>query len=218
MEMSTGQQRLLFAVVVLLLAGLGIYLLGPLKHHGAAAAPSTPTPSASGAVAAAATTSPATAQPTTAPATTPDVPGGADIYQWLPFTQQDLTQASQTTIAFAADYETYSYTETAAGYGEKMASLVTTELDATLENGYAAPDLAAQRSAQKQVSTSSGEIASIRAFGAGSITFLVNITQQISVSKGSPASTTQQYAVTTVFSATDGWQVNDIELANAGNS
>ena len=219
MELSTGQQRLLFAVVVLLLAGLGIYLLGPVTHHGAAAAP-TPTPSASSHTTVAATSPTAAAQPTTAPVTSPATSstGSVDIYQWLPFTEQDLAQASQTTIAFAADYETYSYTETAAAYGEKMASLVTTELDATLVNDYATPGVATPRIAQKQVSTSSGGIASIRAFGAGSITFLVNITQQLSATKVTATTTTQQYAVTVVYSPADGWQVNDIELANAGNS
>jgi hypothetical protein len=217
MELSTGQQRLLFAVVVVLLAGLGIYLVGPATHHRAAAAPSTtPSASSTGTVAA---TSPTAVQPTTAPVTSPGTTatGSVDIYQWLPFTEQDLVQASQTTIAFAADYETYSYTETAAAYGQKMASLVTTELDATLVNDYATPGVATPRVAQKQVSASSGGIASIRAFGAGSITFLVNITQQLSGTKAT-STTTQQYAVTVVYSPTDGWQVNDIELANAGNS
>jgi hypothetical protein len=146
------------------------------------------------------------------------VPGGsgrADIYQWLPFSQQDLTEAARTTVAFAADYETYSYTETAAAYAGKMASLVTGELAATLKNAYATPGVAAQRTAQRQVSTSSGGIASIRAFGPGSITFVVNIAQQLATTQGKSTKTTQ-YAVT-VVSAAGGWQVNDIQLAAAGN-
>ncbi len=213
MELSTGQQRLLFAAVVVLLAGLGIYLVGPAAHHGAAA---TPTPSP-GSTPAAATASPSQpAGSATAPATASA--GGADIYQWLPFTQQDLTEAAQTTLAFAADYETFSYTETATAYADKMAGLVTGELAATLQNAYATPGVAAVRSAQKQVSTSSGGIASIRAFGTGpvSITFVVNIAQQLATASGT-STTTTQYAVTLV-SAAGGWEVNDIEYANAGNS
>lgn len=219
MERSAGQQRLLFAVVVLLLAGLGIYLLGPVRHHGASAAPAS-TPSASRpAVVATGTPSAGALQPTTAPVTSPapSATGSVDIYQWLPFTEQDLAQATQATIEFAADYETFSYTETAAAYGEKMASLVTTELDATLENDYATPGVATPRSAQRQVSTGTGTVASIRAFGSGSITFLVNITQRLSTTKGT-STTAQRYAVTVIYTTTDGWQVNDIELANAGNS
>lgn len=216
MELSTGQQRLLFAVVVVLLAGLGIYLVGPAAHHKAAAA-ATPSPSSTPAPATSSPTQPAGA-PGSASAPASTSAGGADIYQWLPFTQQDLTEAAQTTLAFAADYETFSYTETATAYADKMAGLVTGELAATLQNAYATPGVAAVRSAQKQVSTSSGGIASIRAFGTGpvSITFVVNIAQQLATASGT-STTTTQYAVTLV-SAAGGWEVNDIEYANAGNS
>lgn len=218
MELSTGQQRLLFAVVVLLLAGLGIYLIGPGAHRGAGASPATSPGSTPGV----ATSSPATAVPpaTVPPGTSGDASspgaGGTDIYQWLPFTQQDLAEAAQAATAFAADYQTFSYTETATVYAGKMTSVVTPELAGTLENAYATPGVAAQRSAQRQISTSSGGIAQIRSFGAGSITFLVDITQRLGTTKGTTTTTTQ-YAVT-VESAAGGWEVNDIELANAGNS
>jgi hypothetical protein len=218
MELSTGQQRLLFVAVVIVLAGLGIYLIGPSTHRGAGASP---TPTASSPSATAATSPPATLPSTTAPAVAPATSpaatgsGAADIYQWLPFTQQDLTEAAQATTAFAADYETYSYTETAAAYAAKMSNLVNGELDAELENAYATSGVAAERSAQKQISTSTGSITAIRAFGTGSITFVVNITQHLATTKGKSASTAQ-YAVT-VVSGAGGWQVNDIEPANAGN-
>ena len=218
MQPSSGQQRLLFVVVVLVLAGLGVYLISGRTHNGTAA-----TPPASVSATSQAPQAPATSQAPQAPATTPasvpaSVPtsgGKTDIYQWLPFSQQDLTEAARTTVAFAGDYGTYSYTETAAAYAGKMASLVTGELAATLKNAYATPGLAAQRTAQKQVSTGSGGIPSIRSFGPGSITFVVNIAQQLATTQGTSTKTTQ-YAVT-VVSAAGGWQVNDIELAGAGN-
>ena len=218
MEPSSGQQRLLFVVVVLVLAGLGVYLISGRTHNGTAA-----TPPASVSATSQAPQAPATSQAPQAPATTPasvpaSVPtsgGKADIYQWLPFSQQDLTEAARTTVAFAGDYGTYSYTETAAAYAGKMASLVTGELAATLKNAYSTPGVAAQRTAQKQVSTGSGGIASIRSFGPGSITFVVNIAQRLATTQGTSTKTTQ-YAVT-VVSAAGGWQVNDIELAGAGN-
>jgi len=221
MELSSGQQRLLFVIVVLLLAGLGIYLLGPATHHKAATAPTQPASSTTAAVpASSAASSPAatSAPPSTVPATTPGSSpasgGSADIYQWLPFTRQDLTQAAQVTLAFAVDYDTFSYTEPAAAYAKKMADVATAELAATLESNYATPAIAAQRTAQKQVSTSSGGIVSIRSFGSGSITFVVNIAQQLTTT--GTASTTTAYAVT-VVQGVAGWQVNDIEFATAGN-
>ncbi len=209
MELSRGQQRLLFVIVVLLLAGLGIYLVGT-GHHGAAAAPGA-SPSASSAGPA-----PATSAPTIQPGTAAAIPsGGTDIYQWLPFTQQDLGEAARTTVAFAAVYETWTYTEPAAAYIAKMASLVTPDLAASLQNTYQVPVVAAQRTSQKQISTSSGGIASLRSFGPGSITFVVDIAQQLATTTGTTNKTTQ-YAVTLVSSG-GGWQVNDIELAGAGN-
>ncbi|MGB6618638.1 MAG: hypothetical protein WBE95_31515, partial [Trebonia sp.] len=152
--------------------------------------------------------------PAAAPATTAGG-GGVNIYQWLPFTQQDLTAASRATVAFAADYENWSYTEPAQAYVAKMNGLVTTNFAASLQNSYATPGVAALRSAQKQISTSSGGIASIRSFGTGSITFVVNIAQRLATTSGT-SNSTKQYAVTVVSNAT-GWQVNDVELAGAGN-
>jgi hypothetical protein len=215
MELSSGQQRLLFVVVVLALAGLGIFLLGPSLHHKTAAAP-TPSPSSAAASPPAASSSPA-AQPATTPATPATTGGGANIYQWLPFSQQDLTEAAQATTSFAADYDTYSYTETDKAYIGKMAGVVTAELAATLKNAYDLPSAASMRSSQKQVATSSGQIVSIRSFGTGpsSIIFVVNITQKVAATSGM-TSTTTQYAVTAI-AAGGGWQISDIELAKAGN-
>lgn len=220
MELSTGQQRLLFVVVVLVLAGLGIYLLGPARHHGAAAAPPSPSPG-SAAPAATVTSAPPTAVPPstvppyTPPPTIPASAGGVNIYQWLPFSQQDLASAAKATVAFAGYYDTFTYTETAPVYAKKMAGVVTSEFDAVMENDYGTLDVATQRSGQKQVSTSSGTIASISSFGAGSITFVVGITQQLATTKGTTTSTTQ-YDVT-VVSAAGGWLVNNIEMAGVGN-
>lgn len=218
MELSAGQQRALFVIVVILLAGLGAYLIGPARHHGPPAAASPP---ASASAAAATSAPPSAVQPvsSSAPASSANgasAAGSVNIYDWLPFTQQDLAQASRATLTFAADYGTYSYTETPAVYVGKMTNLVTAEFATTLKADYAAAGFAAQRSAQKQVSSGGGGIASIRSFGSGSITFVVNIAQKLTTARGSET-TTRQYAVTLVSEA-GGWQVNDIEYANAGNS
>jgi hypothetical protein len=215
MELSSGQQRLLFVVVVLALAGLGIWLVGSGIHHGNAASPPASPSASSAAGTPAASSAPPTVQPASGPATPAATGGGANIYQWLPFSQQDLTEASQATLTFAADYETFSYTETDKAYAAKMANVVTPELAATLKNAYDLPGAVQARSSQKQVSTSTGGIASIRSFGAGSITFLVNIGQKLATTSGTTANTAQ-YAVTVISSA-GGWAVNDIELAKAGN-
>ena len=217
MELTTGQRRLVFAVVVIVLAGLGFYLVSSHSSAGSpAASASTPASSSSQP----ATSGPATAgvPPSTVPAATPaSTAGGAEIYQWLPFTAADLAAAAQTTVTFAADYATWSYTETAAAYGAKMSGLVTAQEATTLENGYGTAGVAGPRAADKQVSTGSGAIDSISSFGSNptSITFLVTISQQVS-STQPVKSLTGQYTVT-VISSGNAWQVNDIELSGIGN-
>ena len=216
MELTTGQRRLLFVIVVLALAGLGFYLVtsrssGGPPAAGAAAASSTSAPATSGATT-------ASAPPAIVPAATPvSTVGGAEIYQWLPFTAADLAAAARTTVAFAGDYATWSYTEDSAAYGAKLSGLVTVQEAATLENDYGTSGVAGPRTADKQVSTGTGTIDSISSFGSNptSITFLVTISQQVSSTQ--PAkSTTGQYRVT-VISSGNAWQVNDIELSGLGN-
>ena len=143
MEPSSGQQRLLFVVVVLVLAGLGVYLISTRTHHRAAATP------------------PASVSATSLAPQAPQVPVTSPAPQ--------APQASATSPA----------------------------------------------SVPASVPTGSGGIASIRSFGPGSITFVVNIAQRLATTQGTSTKTTQ-YAVT-VVSAAGGWQVNDIELAGAGN-
>jgi hypothetical protein len=217
MELTPGQQRLVFVVVVLALAGLGIYLLQGRGSGGGApaAAPSTssaaPRPSAS-------TPSAASVPPSAVPTTTTPLPttGSGEIYQWLPFTAADLSAAAQTTLTFAKDYSTWSYTESTAAYAAKFNGLVTATELATLTNGYNTSGVAGPRAADKQVSTGSGTINSIRAFGAGpTITFVVTINQQVTSTQ--PTSTaSNQYAIT-VASSGGAWLVSDIELSNLGN-
>jgi hypothetical protein len=219
MDLTTGQRRLLFIVVVVALAGLGFYLVSSRSSDGSpAAATSTPAsgssqPATSGGAASG-------VPPSTVPAATPvSTAGGAEIYQWLPFTAADLAAAAKTTVTFAGDYATWSYTENAAAYGAKMTGLVTASEAATLVNDYGTPGVAGPRAADKQVSTGSGTIDSISSFGSGnptSITFLVTISQQVTSTQ--PAkSMTGQYTVTVVSSGS-AWRVNDIELSGIGNT
>src|SRR5262249_6706085 len=136
MELTPGQRKAAFALIVLALAGLGIFLLtpgSPSAHSGARPA-GTPTAPASPPP-----TSPAPSA--SAPAAGPS-PGAVDIYRWLPFSQSGLAAAAARVQAFAADYATYAYTEPAASYVGRMKGLITTQLAATLERSYATPGVA----------------------------------------------------------------------------
>lgn len=217
MDLTPGQRRLAFVVVVLALAGLGIYLVGARGTGGTHAAARSTAPA--GTTAPAASSSSADAVPTMLPSATPaSTAGGAEIYQWLPFTPADLTAAANATTAFAKAYATWSYTESAKSYGATFKGLATPTQITSLEDGYSTPGLAQQRTADKWVSTGSGTIDLIRAFGTGpaSITFVVTITNQVTGTQPSTMNGPQQYAVT-VESANGAWLVNDIQLSNLGN-
>ena len=207
MDLSAGQQKALFAVVVVVLAGLGIYLIAP--HSGKQA--SRP-PSASPSAPAQAAGSPSSASPPSS------APGGSsvDIYQWLPFTEPELARAAAVTTQVATDYNTFSYTQSAGSYVAQMNGLITSQLGQTLQNGFSTLGVAQARTSQKQVSTGSASIDSIRTFGSSSITFVVATTQKLTGTKGMATSSTQ-YAVT-VSGQGGSWQVYDIEPATAGNN
>jgi hypothetical protein len=212
MDLTPGQRKAVFAGIVLALAALGAFLLVPaLRSKGgdqgrpAAASQSLhnapPTPSAT---------------PGGLGAPTPSTGTGADIYNWLPFSQSGLTAAATVVRQFAADYATYSYTESAASYVRRMRGLITPQLAVTLARAYATPGVAQARTQQRQVSSGAGQITSLRGFGSGSLTFVVAVTQKTTDKQGTSQNATS-YAITVTGAGTS-WQVNDIELASAGNT
>jgi hypothetical protein len=210
MELSPFQRFAAFAVVVLVLAGLGVYLFLP-SAAGSSGSPSSP---AASTPAGGATGPPASGQPTQA---NPAPPTGSvpDIYRWLPFTASGLASAAQVAVRFGAEYGTFSYSQNAAAYLTPLRPLITGQLGALIGRAYAAPGVAAARASNKQVSRGTAVITSLRAFGPSSLTFVETITQQITDSKGQSQQSTS-YAVTLTGSGTS-WQVSDIELATAGN-
>jgi hypothetical protein len=209
-DLSPGQQKAVFALVVVVLAALGYWLIVPRVSHSRAEAQPSPNPSATQSV----PSPPASAPPTAT--TSPASASGVDIYSWLPFTQQDLAAAAAVTERFLVDYNTYSYTESAASYVGRMNGLITTQLASTLRGLYSQPGVAKVRTDQRQVSTGTGVINSIRAFGASSLTFVATGTQHLTTSKGT-SSGSAQYAITVTGSGSS-WQVDNIELSSVGQS
>ena len=210
MDLSPGQQKAVFALVVVVLAALGYWLIVPRVSHSNAQTQPSPTPSPSASV----PSPPASVPPTVTPA--PASAGGVNIYSWLPFTQQGLAAAAAVTQKFLVDYNTYSYTESAADYVARMNGLITTEEATTLKGLYATPGVAKIRTDQKQTSTGTAAITALRTFGPSSLTFIATGTQHLVTAKGT-SSGSAQYAVTVTGSGTS-WQVSDIELSSVGQS
>jgi hypothetical protein len=221
MDLTTGQRRLVFVIVVIALVGLGIFLIKGHDSGSPAAAPSTSASASPSSGAASSAAGGQSVPPSSLPAATPvSTAGGAEIYQWLPFTPAELSAAAQTTVTFAKDYATWSYTESAAAYTAKLSPLVTAQELAQITSGYSTAGVQQQRTADKQVSTGSGTIDSISSIvdapGPASITFVVTINQQVTPTQPTGTSPSQQYAVTVVSSG-GGWLVNDLELPDTGN-
>ena len=217
MDLTSAQRKIAFAVIVLVLAGLGLAVFRPAApgsgHGSPAAARSSASSSPAGPTAPAEVTGAASPGQASQPA--PSATATPDIYRWLPFTPSQLATASALAIRFSDHYETYSYSQTAAGYLAPMRGLVTSQLALLLARAYSTPGVASQRTSRKQVSTDTAVISSLRAFGPSSLTFIVAITQQITDTRGRSQSSTD-YAITVSNNA--GWQVSDIQLASAGNS
>lgn len=218
MDLSPAQRVLAFLGIVVVLGGMGAYLLIPgvrsALGQGPAASPS-PTASATGARGTSRAVPPASTAPAAPPSPTPS--GSApDIYQWLPFSQADLAKAASVAEAFGAAYDTYSYREGTSTYVASMSGLATSELSATLARAYGTPGVASQRTQQHQVASARTVINSIRTFGSGSLTFVVTIVQTMHTKQGKSRSN-GQFAITLTGSG-QSWLVNDIELASAGNT
>jgi hypothetical protein len=209
-DASPAQRRFVFALVVFVLVALGAYLLRPVAA-GVSRSGSRPGRGTS-ATASPSATGPSSQRPSSRPAPSRQ----ADIYQWLPFTQQSLTAAAATVVRFADAYGTFSYTEDAAAYVRPMQSVVSPSLAGQIAAAYTAPGVATVRASSKQVSSGVAAIESIRAFGPDSLTFVVQITERLADVTGRSQHSTA-YAVTLTSSGAS-WQVSAIELATTGNS
>ncbi len=205
MDISPLGRRLIFGLIVCVLVALGAYLLGPVARGVGRSSPQrSPTPRASRPAATA-----------SGPASTP-ADGQPDIYQWLPFTQAGLAAAASVVVRFGDAYGSYSYTQNATAYTAPLVSITAPQLVGQIEAAYSAPGVAAARASSKQVAVGTAMIASIRAFGPSSLTFLIQVAQQLTDTAGG-SQQTMVYAVTVTGSGTS-WQVTDVELQSAGNS
>src|ERR1700690_2759089 len=156
MELTSRQRMLVFTITVLALVGLGLFLLLPGSGKPHAAPPPSP--------AATATTPPAPPVTPSVQPTGSTAASGVNIYQWLPFTPQGLAQASNVATAFAAYYGTYTYSESASSYGNRMQGLATSQLVQSIENGYNTPGVASLREQQKRIYTGGAGVDSRRRF------------------------------------------------------
>jgi hypothetical protein len=209
-EITPLGRRITFGLIVFVLVAIGAYLIRPAAH-GSRSSGSLPAKSHL-----APSESPAAAPPSPAATSDPATTGTPDIYQWLPFTAAELAAAASTVRQFGVEYGTFSYTETPAAYIAPMARLTSAQLAAQIKEAFAVPGVAATRTSARQVSTGTADIQSLRAFGPTSLTFVVQVTENLTSTTGHTQQATS-YAITVTGSGIS-WQVSDVELQSAGNS
>ena len=118
---------------------------------------------------------------------------------------------------FCADYATYSYTRA------RPATWPDAQPDHAGAGGhpgaaFATPGVAQTRTQQKQVATGSGAITALRAFGAVEHDLRRDAHPEDHSTAGGRASQTPRQLRDHGRRSGSSWQVNDIELASAGNS
>lgn len=186
MNLSDRQRRLVFAGLVVLLAGIGVFLTVSQPDS-----EDDPEPSALPSV---------SAGPTGPASPPPGIPGQVDpgrfdVYRLLPFSRTDAATAADLAQRFVAAYGTYRFDEQPQAYVGRLRPLVTEALLGELERGATAPGLVEQRRQQKVVAAGTATLDRIRDIEDNSIIFLVTGVQE--VTKGSGTSRdSKQYAVT----------------------
>jgi hypothetical protein len=98
-----------------------------------------------------------------------------------------------------------------------MRPLMSGQLAAVLGRAFEAPGLAGARTATKQVATATAGILAVRARSARPARRPWWRFRSASPARRGPAKQITNYAVITLTGTGSSWQVNDIELASAGN-
>ncbi|MFF0306702.1 hypothetical protein ACFYSC_04700 [Streptosporangium sp. NPDC004379] len=209
--MAEGGNRrgLVFAVLVAMLAGVGVYLTMMSGQPGGEPAGQDPARADRATAQARARVS---AEPPRPAATASDAP--FDVYSYLPMTKQELAAAADYARRFTAAYGTYRYDEDPAAYGDRVGGYTTTEFADVLLRTFSSPGTIEANKADQVVSVGSAEVKAIRQVQDTSVTFVVTGTQKITTKAG-PRGLTDDYAVTLIEVGTE-WRVHNLEPADAG--
>ncbi|MEV4257497.1 hypothetical protein AB0J52_30435 [Spirillospora sp. NPDC049652] len=211
MNLSDRQRKIVFGVLVVVLAAVGVYLtVASPAQHKPSHRTARPAPVSGGGGGPVAPASPP-------PGITSQVnAGNFDIYRLLPFTQQEFATAADTAQKFVAAYGTYRFDEQPQAYAARLQPLVSDQVGQQVAQGFGAPGLRQQRQQDQTVATCTATLDQVRDIGNNSIIFLVTGKQRITKA-GSGGDDSKQWAVTV---ARDGnaLKVSAFEPADVGQA
>ncbi|GAA4926284.1 hypothetical protein HD597_011572 [Nonomuraea thailandensis] len=190
-----------FAVIVVVIAAVGIYLtMWPDSSDQAA-----PEPEASIATSSAVASSTPLATASAAP---------FDIYAYLPMQKEQLAAAADLAERFTAAYGTFRYDEDPAAYAERLKAYTTPELAGTLTRTVTSAGFVQQNRDDQTVSTATARLKEIRQVEKSSIVFVVTASRQVTAKSGNKLAA-EEYAVTVSQLGAD-WRIYDILPSTEG--
>lgn len=157
-----------------------------------------------------------------APATNPPQPARRtatrppDIGTLLPVPPAELATVAGLAARFATTYETYRYDEPTSTYLARLRPQTTAQLTADLARSATAPGLRSARTQAREYATAHATPHRFRAISPGSVIVVVDVTRT-TVSSAAQSTHEDQLAVTAI-TTTDGWRINDVQPATAGNA
>ncbi|GIH69244.1 hypothetical protein [Sphaerimonospora thailandensis] len=210
-QRSDRGKGLAFAVAVVVLAAVGLYLtMNPPTSESeggdgrtAAAEPAARSPEATGG----AVRSPVPRQVATTPAV-------FDVYAYLPLSRQELGAAADLARRFTESYGTFRYDEEPAAFAGRLKAFATDEFAAQLTRAMTDPGLVERNRAGRVVSRASAEVKKIRDMTADQVVFVVGSVRHVTGDDGDKDEN-DRFAVTVIRAGSD-WRVYDLELADAG--
>jgi hypothetical protein len=137
-----------------------------------------------------------------------------DVYSYLPMTKQELAAAADYAQRFTAEYGTFSYDEDPATYGSRLKGYTTTEFAGVLLRTVTSPGIVEANKADEVVSVGAARVKEIRQVNSASVVFVVVGTQNITAKSG-VKERVDEYAVTLIEVGTD-WRVHDLQPADTG--
>ncbi|MEV6031250.1 hypothetical protein AB0L65_08875 [Nonomuraea sp. NPDC052116] len=190
-----------FAVVVVVIAAVGIYLtMWPDSEEQAGPGQE-----------------PARVVSAPAPSSTPLATASAapfDIYSFLPMKKEQLAATADLAERFTAEYGTFRYDEDPAAYATRVKAYTTAELGNELTRTMTSAGTVEQNRNDQIVSKATARLKEIRQIEKNSIIFVVASARQVTAKSGNQTAQ-EEYAVTVTQSGAD-WRIFDIRPATEG--
>lgn len=207
MREGGSRRGLVFAVLVVILAAVGIYLT-MWPDSGDGQQPQADPVGTSRTV----LESQVSAEPPRPAATASNAP--FDVYSYLPMSKQELAAAADYAQRFTTEYGTFSYEEDPAAYAARLKGYTTTEFANVLLRTLTSPGTVEANRADEVVSVGTAQVKEIRQIQSTSVVFVVTGTQKVTARSG-PKERTEDYAVTLIEVGAD-WRVHDLQPADSG--